>query len=310
VADTRVPTDLEEAKDAASDLLGQVGAQVGDASEHSIERLEDARALLGERLVEARDVLADRAKTHGPELAAWARSTGSDLADRAGPVLATRAEQARDEVTRRWHDLEEDLPVDVDVETVGRQLERGAWQAVSALLSIVLLLPKLLVRGLGALGTLADDVSERGVVAGERAREVAGAVPPSKRDRRRRTRRTAAWTGAGFGLGLLVGWILGRRDNTTVTYEPADVGAHLSPAADPYPVPTGPTAAPVATPGEPAVGAGVEDADDAGADGANVDEDELHGDETDGDGIGDDKTDDDGTDDDGTDDDGTDEDRG
>ena len=249
VADTHVPTDLDDAKEAARDLVDEVGEQLSDASEHTVERLEEARALLAERLVDARDVLADRARTHGPELAAWARSTGADLADRAGPVLSERAEQARTEVTRRWHELEEELPVEVDVEKVGRHVERGLWQVISALLSILLLVPKLLVRALGSLGTLADDVADRGVIAGERAREVVATVPPSRRDRRRRAARTAAWTGAGFGVGLLVGWLVGKRDTATVTYEPADLGAHLGPAVDPYPVPPGPAAAATADPG-------------------------------------------------------------
>ena len=246
MADTHVPTDLDEAKAAVRDLADEVGDQLGDAGEVTAERLEEALAVVAERLVDARDVLADRARTHGPELAAWARSTGADIADRAGPVLSQRAEQARSEVSRRWQDLEGDLPVEVDVEKVGRQVERGLWQVGSALLGVLLLVPRLLVRALGAFGTFADDVADRGVVAGDRAREAVAAVPPSRRDRRRRAVRTAAWTGTGFGLGLLVGWLAGRRDVTTVTYEPADLGAHLdhddaSPAAfDAHPVPPDP----------------------------------------------------------------------
>ncbi len=260
VADTHIPKDLDEAKETARELVDEVSDQLADAGELSAERLEEARALLAERLVEARDLLADRARTHGPEFAAWARNTSAELVDRAGPVLAERAEQARSEVARRWHDLEEELPVEVDVEKVGLQVERGVWQAASALLSILLLLPKLLVRALGSLGTLADDVADRGVIAGERAREVAGTVPPSRRDRRRSAVRTAAWTGAGFGFGLVVGWVLGKRETTTVTYEPADIGAHLSPTADPYPVPPGPTADPAK-----ASGVGSSKADEAPA---------------------------------------------
>ncbi len=243
MADRPVPIDLDEVQETARELVGDAGAQVAEAGELTAERLEEARALLVERAGEAREVLVDRAKTHGPELAAWARSTGADLAERAAPVISERAAQARDEAARRWHDLEEELPVDVDVEKVGRQIERGVWQVISSLLSVLLLVPKLLVRGLGALGRFADDLGDRGVVAGERAREAVAAVPPSRRDRRRRTLRTAAWTGAGFGAGILVGWVLGRRDDTTVSYEPAGIGDHLSSSAmDPYPVPPGPVA--------------------------------------------------------------------
>ena len=209
------------------------------------DRLDESRAQLLERMEEAREVLAARAKTGSAELATWAKDTGADLAERAGPVIAERSEQARDDLARRWHELEEELPV--EMETVVPQLERGLWQVVRAALGVLLLLPKLLVRGLGSLGSLADDVSERGLVAGERAREVAAAVPPSKRERRRRCLRTAAWTGAGFGVGLCVGWLVGRRQEEMVTYEPAELGSHLETA----PVPPGPVAAPLDTTEEP-----------------------------------------------------------
>lgn len=211
------------------------------AEQAAVDRLEDARAQLLERTEEARALLAERARTGSAELTDWARETGADLAERAGPVIAERAEQARGELTRRWHDLEEDLPI--DREKIVPQLERGLWQVVRAALGVLLLLPKLVVRGLGGLGTLAEDVSERGLVAGERAREVVAAVPPSKRERRRQRLRTVAWTGAGFGVGLGVGWLLGRSEGELVTYEPAQVGAHL----DAAPVPPGPVAAPLDT---------------------------------------------------------------
>ena len=203
------------------------------------DRLDEARVQLVERMEEARELLAARAKTGSAELADWAKDTGAELAERAGPVIAERAEQAKEDLTRRWHELEEDLPI--DTETLVPQLERGLWQVVRAALGVLLLLPRLLVQALGRAGTLADDVSERGLIAGERAREVAAVIPPSKRERCRRCLRTAAWTGAGFGVGLAVGWLLGRREDEMVTYAPADVGAHL----DPAPVPPGPVAAPL-----------------------------------------------------------------
>jgi hypothetical protein len=221
-------TDLEGATEAVEDLVEQLDATVtarADRAEAEA-RIEAARAALAERLDLVRDALGERARTQGAELASWARTTGGDLADRAGPVLAERAGQAREDLARRWHELEEELPVDVD--TIGQQAQRGLWQAVSALLSVVLLVPRLLVTGLRQLGTLADDVADRGVVAGERARELAAQVPPSKRERRRRRLRTAAWTGAGFGVGLLVGWLLGQREPAAVPYEPADLRAHLT----------------------------------------------------------------------------------
>jgi len=194
------------------------------------ERMATAEQAAAARLEEARAVLADRAE-----------EARQGLTERAGPVLAERAEQARGGLQRRWHELEQEVPVDLD--TVVPQLERGLWQVIRAVLGVLLLVPRLLVRALGGLGTLADDVSERGLVVGERAREIAASVPPSRRERRRRRWRTAAWTGAGFGVGLFVGWLVGRRDQAMVTYEPAELGAHLETA----PVPPGPVAAPLDT---------------------------------------------------------------
>lgn len=231
--------------DRATDELEDVS--MAGTPQAAADRLDETRAQLLERMEEAREVLAARAKTGSAELASWAKDTGADLAERAGPVVAERGEQAKDDLTRRWHELEEELPI--EIETVGPQLERGLWQVVRAALGVLLLLPKLLVRGLGSFGSLADDVSKRGLVAGERAREVAAAVPPSKRERRRTSLRTAAWTGAGFGVGLCVGWLVGRRQEEMVTYEPAELGAHLETA----PVPPGPVVAPLDITEEPPV---------------------------------------------------------
>jgi hypothetical protein len=235
VADRQEPTTPDDAIASSGDDIDELEDEPMARTEQvAAERLDEARALLTERVEEARQVLADRARTSGTELASWARGT-------AGPVLAERTEQAKGDLQRRWHELEEELPV--DLETVVPQLERSFWQAARAVLGVLLLVPKLLLRALRGVGTLADDVSTRGLVVGERAREVAAAVPPSKRVRRQRRLRTAAWTGAGFGVGLFVGWLLGRREHDMVTYEPAELGSHLEAA----PVPPGPVAAPLDT---------------------------------------------------------------
>ncbi len=242
VADRQEPTTSADADGSPGDGIDELeGEPMAGAEQAAAERLDEARALLAERAEEARQVLAERARTGSTELASWARETGADLAERAGPVIAERTEQAKSDLQRRWHELEEELPI--DTETVVPQLERGLWQAVHAGLGALLLVPGLLVRALRGLGTVADDVSERGLVVGERAREVAAAVPPSKRERRRRRWRTAGWTGAGFGVGLFVGWLVGRREHDMVTYEPAELGAHL----ETTPGPPGPVAAPFDT---------------------------------------------------------------
>lgn len=246
MADRHEPTTLADATASTGDGIDEVEDEpMAGAEQAAADRLDEARALLAERAEEARQVLAERARTGSTELASWARETGADLAERAGPVLAERTEQAKGDLHRRWQELEEELPV--DLETVVPRLERGLWQAIRTALGVLLIVPKLLLRALGGLGTLADDVSERGLVVGERAREVAAAVPPSKRERRRGCWRTAAWTGTGFGVGLFVGWLVGRREQTMVTYEPAELGAHLEVA----PVPPGPVAAPLDDVDEP-----------------------------------------------------------
>jgi hypothetical protein len=235
VADRQEPTTPDDAIASRGDDIDELEDEPMARTEQvAAERLDEARALLAERVEEARQVLAERARTSGTELAGWARGT-------AGPVLAERTEQAKGDLQRRWHELEEELPV--DLETVVPQLERSFWQAARAVIGVLLLVPRLLLRALRGVGTLADDVSARGLVVGERAREVAAAVPPSKRVRRQRRWRTAAFTGAGFGVGLFVGWLLGRREHDMVTYEPAELGSHL----DAVPVPPGPVAAPLDT---------------------------------------------------------------
>ncbi|MFO7961149.1 MAG: hypothetical protein R6U94_09405 [Nitriliruptoraceae bacterium] len=240
MADRQEATTPADATASTGDGIDELEDEpMAGAEQAGAERLDEARALLAERAQEAREVLAERARTGGTEVASWARETGTDLAERAGPVLAERTEQAKGELQRRLQELEENLPV--DRETAVPQLERGLWQGIHAALGVLLLLPKLLVRAVGGLGTVAEDVSERGLIVGERAREVAAGIPPSKRDRRRRRWRTAAWTGTGFGVGLFVGWLIGRREHDMVTYEPTELGAHLEAA----PVPPGPVAAPL-----------------------------------------------------------------
>lgn len=256
MTDRQEPTTLTDVHASRGDGIDELeGERMAATEQAAAERLEEARVLLAERAEEARQVLAERARTGGTELASWARETGADLTERAGPVLADRTEQAKEELQRRWQELDEELPV--DLETVVPQLERGLWQVIQTVLGVLLVVPKLVVRALGGLGTLADDVSERGVVVGERAREVAATIPPSKRERRRRRWQVAAWTGAGFGAGLFVGWLVGRREHDMVTYEPAELGAHLEAA----PVPPGPVDRPLdATDEQPPVGAVADEA--------------------------------------------------
>jgi len=241
---------LDDVRDVLGDIVGAGTRKAGSAARlevskaQLVDRLDDVRGVVGPRATAAGVEFAERARVRGADLAERAgpasaelleraRRGGAELAERAGPAAADlrdRAGKARGELTERWHELEEDLPVDTG--KVGLQLQRGMWQGAQVALAGLLVLPKLLVRLLGGLGDLSDDVAKRGVDVGERAREAAAVIPPSRRERRRRAFRTTAWGGAGFGIGLGLGWFLGRRERPVVTYEPADVTEHLRTASD------------------------------------------------------------------------------
>jgi len=113
----------------------------------------------------------------------------------AGQQLRSQASTARDEVRERVDGLR-DLVEEVDIEPAVRRARIGVWQVVRSLAGAVAALARLAPRGLAALSSVVDEASERGAEVSERARELATAVPPSRRDRRRR---------------LGVGWFLARR---------------------------------------------------------------------------------------------------
>ena len=236
------------ARNEGSSERGEVAERAAKLADGLGQRATVAGAEFAERARERGADLAERAGPASAELVERARRGGAELAERAGPAAADlleRADKTRGELGERWHELEEELPV--DTEKVALHLQRGVWQGVQVALAGLLVLPRLLVRLLGGLGELSDDVAKRGVDVGERAREAAAIVPPSRRERRRRALRTAAWGGVGFGFGLGMGWVLGRRERPIVTYEPADVTEHLrtapgtdveDPAGDPETAPT------------------------------------------------------------------------
>lgn len=158
-----------------------------------------------------------------------ARAAAERLAA-AGAHLRDQAVTARDEVRERVEDLRERVE-DGDLEPVVRRARAGGWQLLRALVGAAAALTQLLPRGLRALSTVLEEVSERGADVGERARELVAVVPPSKRERRRSRLRTAAWAGAGFGVGLGVGWLLGRRADTFIAEE-SDALTVETPGAD------------------------------------------------------------------------------
>jgi hypothetical protein len=154
-----------------------------------------------------------------------------DVRDRAGDVRDLAAD-IRDDVRDLAVDVRSDVRDRVpglleDLEPVARQAQIRWWELVRQVVSALLVLPRLLVRGLGALpgvvGSLTDlfgGAAQQGGELAERARDAASSVPTLRRMRRRRRTQLAAWTAGGFALGALTGWLLGRRQRAEMVFDP------------------------------------------------------------------------------------------
>lgn len=158
------------------------------------------------------------------------------LAAEVGGDVGERAAQARDVLAERYHEWEDDLPIQevaATAEQVATKARLGAWQAFQQGLTALLAVPALIVRGLGALSGIADVLVDRGADVSERGRELVAAVPPSKAERRRARVRTAGVASLGLLVGAVVGWVLAARKQTVVTYEPPLPASWEQQAADP-----------------------------------------------------------------------------
>lgn len=140
--------------------------------------------------------------------------------------LADFAEDAREVVIERYHDLEDDLPV--DVEQVMRRARIGGWQVFRGVISVLTLIPRLVVSLLGTLSRasdhaveLGDEVAHRAGAMGARGREALASLPVSRRERRRWRMRVAVVAVAGVALGGVLGWFAARRQAPIVTYDDA-----------------------------------------------------------------------------------------
>jgi len=187
-----------------TDIIRNVRPDLDGLDERSERLVEDVK----KRAEATRDDVMKRTEATREQFAALAEDMGEELGE--------RAMAARDALIERYHEIEEDLPT----EEIVTKAQLGAWQALQAGLSGLLVLPAMAVRGLGSLSKLADDLSDRGAEASERGRELIAAVPPSKAERRRAKRRTAGVAAAGFVVGVVTGWLLAGRSQTVVTYEP------------------------------------------------------------------------------------------
>jgi hypothetical protein len=136
-----------------------------------------------------------------------------ERAEHAREDVRERAEHVRDDVLERVPELLDDL------EPAKRKAQLTGWSLFRRVVGILLVLPRVLVRVLGALPGVVEAAAGRGQDLAERTREAAGAVPSVKRLRRRRRTQLAAWTAGGFALGVLTGWLLGRRTSPAPVYE-------------------------------------------------------------------------------------------
>lgn len=158
-------------------------------------------------------------------------------------------------VDQRWEELEPRR----------RRAQVGVLGAAQQLLTAVLILPRILVRVLGAVADVTDRLAgpgqeltararaaaeigaDRGAELADRARELATALPVraevvTPRTRRRRRLTLIGVLAAGFSAGATVGWLLGRRRvPTEVRYDPlvsvVDPG-DAGPGAQPQPTTT------------------------------------------------------------------------
>jgi hypothetical protein len=161
-----------------------------------------------------------------------------DLRDRLEGARE-HAEEVRDEVLARAGHLGEDVRERVpalleDLEPASRQARIKGWELLRSLVGVLFVLPRLLVRVLGALPGLVDRATEQGGEVADRARHAASSVPAVRHARRRRRTQLVAWTAGGFVAGVLTGWLLGRRARPEIAYEATrgDVGDTAVPPVD------------------------------------------------------------------------------
>lgn len=149
--------------------------------------------------------------------------------------LTAEAQERARELRQRVGSSFEDLQAGQHVREVGDQLKhqlddtikpavhqaapslgKGLFAAISALAS----LPLFLVRALGRLASTAQSVPERSAELRDRAQHLVQDNPLARRQRRQQRRQLVVWSGAAFGVGVGLGWFLGRRSSNEMIYDP------------------------------------------------------------------------------------------
>ncbi len=192
------------------------------------DRADEASKQLGKHTKDLRKRSKEAAK-RGRELTAEAGEFAGELRDRAED-LRERVGDPREravEVRDRAEHLQEDL------EPFLRKLAIDVLTLVRGLLGVLIAVPRLIVRALGALGDLADRAEvarEKGHELSERARDAAHSLPLSRKMRWQRRFRLSLVVAVAFGIGFVIGWFVAQRQLDELV-EDAPVG--LQPVAEP-----------------------------------------------------------------------------
>jgi hypothetical protein len=151
------------------------------------------------------------------QLTADAQERARELRQRVGSSLEDlhAGEHVREVGDQLRHQLDDTIKP--AVHQAAPSLGKGILTAIQALAA----LPVLLVRFAGRLVSTAESVPERGTELKERAQHLMHDTPRARRQRRERRVQLAMWTSAGFGVGVGLGWFLGRRSTAELAYEPA-----------------------------------------------------------------------------------------
>lgn len=146
--------------------------------------------------------------------------------------VSRTSQRLGNDAVQRLRDVEEALPI--DAADIGVRMRRGGWRAVRVMGAGLAALPTTTFSAAKAVARAADGAAERTENAGERAREFADDLPSSRRHRRRVAARTLGWSAAAFGAGMVVGWLIAKREVT----DPVEEARRFFEDSDPASAPT------------------------------------------------------------------------
>lgn len=148
------------------------------------------------------DRLSDRLSDLGDEARSRSRELADEARERSAPLRASareRAEELGEQARDRAKDRAQHLVSATHRATP--DAAAGFGDLVAAVVTALAAVPMLFARLLRLAGVWVDRAADQG-------RDLAASVEPSKRVRRRRHARTAAWAGGAFGVGFAAGWLV------------------------------------------------------------------------------------------------------